>query len=80
LTNPKKIEEEKTADQAIRDDRCAIPIEVYQDVAVLASAAKKTNCEVQVDAIKYYIDKTKLRSACSSGELRDPQACKCAEV
>jgi hypothetical protein len=44
--------EDKTADEVTTSDRCAIPREIFNEVAVLASASKNTNCEVQVEAIK----------------------------
>jgi|GEM_PF-4989263 len=41
-----------TAEEAIKDERCAVPRELFQDVATLASASKLTQCEVQTEAIR----------------------------
>ena len=41
-----------TADEAIKSERCAIPREVYNEISTIASASKKTNCEVQIEALR----------------------------
>jgi hypothetical protein len=43
--------EEKTADAAIIEERCAVPREQFQDIARIASASRRTHCEVQTEAI-----------------------------
>lgn len=72
-------DDNKSSDEVTVNERCAIPRDIYNDIAVIASASKKTNCEVQIEAIKYYVDRAKLRQACRANQL--PEAdCKCSEV
>jgi hypothetical protein len=70
---------DKTADEAIKNQRCAVPAEIFNDVAVLASASKKTNCEVQIEAIKYYANRQKLLSDCKTGEATG-EVCKYSDT
>jgi hypothetical protein len=67
-----------TAEEAIKDERCAVPRELFQDVATLASASKLTQCEVQTEAIRQYISKQKRISDCKSGVLAG-EDCKCLD-
>jgi hypothetical protein len=40
-------EDEKTAEETIKEERCAIPRELYNDIAAIATATKKTHCEIK---------------------------------
>jgi len=74
--------EEQTVNEKVeqleKDDRCAINRDVYNDVQVMASAQKLSNCEMQTELIKYGISRAKLRAACQAGDLR-PEECKCLD-
>jgi hypothetical protein len=81
--NNKQIQnddEEKTADAAIKEERCAVPSEQFQDIARIASASRLTHCEVQTEAIRQYIEKQKRLSDCKSGilDIRS-EDCKCLD-
>jgi hypothetical protein len=43
--------EDKTADELIRDDRCAVPRELFKDVAALFNASNKTHCEIHQNTL-----------------------------
>jgi hypothetical protein len=77
--SPQSSEDKTTAEEAIKDQRCAVPVEIYNDVAALASASKKTNCEVQVEAIKYYVNRQKFISDCKTGEATG-EVCKYSDT
>jgi len=40
--------EDKTADEALKDERCSIPRDLYNHVQIIATQNKKTNCKVQL--------------------------------
>jgi len=66
----------------IKDDRCTIPRELFNDIAAIATASKKANCEVQVEAISYWLDCPKNRGECLALKERGmalPEGCKCSE-
>jgi hypothetical protein len=71
--------DEKTADAAIKEERCAVPSEQFQDIARIASASRQTHCEVQTEAIRQYIEKQKRLSDCKSGILSG-QDCTCLQI
>jgi hypothetical protein len=75
--SPQSSEDKTTAEEAIK--RCAVPVEIYNDVAALASASKKTNCETQIEAIKYYVNRQKLLSDCKTGEATG-EVCKYSDM
>jgi hypothetical protein len=84
--SPQSSEDKTTAEEAIKNQRCAVPVEIYNDVAALASASKKTNCETQIEAIKYYVNccnytvnRQKLLSDCKTGEATG-EVCKYSDM
>jgi hypothetical protein len=62
--------EDKTADEVTTSDRCAIPREIFNEVAVLASASKKTNCEVQVEVLRGWTELKKLQNECAQPQAQ----------
>jgi hypothetical protein len=45
-------DDKTTADEAIKSERCAIPRQIYNEISTIASASKKTNCEVQIEVLR----------------------------
>ena len=53
MADDKKIEQkEPTADEVTLGQRCAIPAPIYNQISVIASDLKKTNCEVQIEMLE----------------------------
>jgi hypothetical protein len=54
----KQSPEDKTAaaDEAIKSERCAILRQIYNEISTIASASKKTNCEVQIEVVREWTD------------------------
>jgi len=52
LRKKQESEDKTTAEESIQSERCAIPREIYNDIAVIASASKKTNCELQIEVLR----------------------------
>ena len=54
-------EDKTTADEAIKSERCAIPRQIYNEISTIASASKKTNCEVQIEVLREWTELKKLQ-------------------
>jgi hypothetical protein len=59
-------EDNRSSEEVIKSERCAIPREVYNDIAIIASAQKKSNCEVQIEALKEWTGLKKLQAECTA--------------
>jgi hypothetical protein len=47
-------ENQRTTHEITVEERCAIPRKIYNDISVIASASKKTNCEIQIEVLKKF--------------------------
>ncbi|MGA9154075.1 MAG: hypothetical protein WBZ36_26130 [Candidatus Nitrosopolaris sp.] len=72
-------EDERTAEDVVRDERCAIPTNIQQDLRVLAKVSNKTLCEMTELAISEFVGRQKAKSDCHEGILRNERLCKCLE-
>lgn len=68
--------QQRTADEIIKDDRCVVPRELYNEIGIIASTNKMTNCEVQLSALNDFVERNKLASDCLSVKVQD-DSCKC---
>jgi hypothetical protein len=58
-------EDKTTADEAIKSERCAIPRQIYNEISTIASASKKTDCEVQIEVLRGWTELKKLQNECA---------------
>jgi hypothetical protein len=61
--------EATTADEAIKSERCAIPRQIYNEISTIASASKKTNCEVQIEVLREWTE-LKLQNECAQPQAQ----------
>ena len=66
----KKNNNNRTADEVTVGGRCAIPREIYNDIAVIASASKKTNCEIQIEVLREWTVLKKLENECAVSQAQ----------
>jgi hypothetical protein len=72
--------DDKTVEEATVGDRCAIPREIFNDISIIASAQKKNNCEVQIEALTEWTEAKKLQNECAQLEANGIQDDKCKYV
>jgi hypothetical protein len=75
-----RVQEIRSEETTIVDQRCAPGVDTNTEnsLRVIARLNNRT-CEQEVGAaIKYYIDRTKLRSDCQQGLIKD-ESCGCAK-
>jgi hypothetical protein len=75
--------DERTAEDSIRDERCPIPRNLYEDLSVISTQQKKTNCEVQEEMLRYAVDRFRNRAECQARRDNGSaigEECKCSEV
>lgn len=73
-------EDKTTANEAIKSERCAIPRETYNDISTIASALKKTNCEVQIEVLREWTEIKKLQNECAQAEAQGVRDDRCKNV
>ncbi|HXX95558.1 MAG TPA: hypothetical protein VEL11_00365 [Candidatus Bathyarchaeia archaeon] len=52
--------DEKTVDEITINERCGIPREIFNEIEIIASTQKKTNCEVQIEIFGGYVEQKRL--------------------
>jgi hypothetical protein len=63
-------DDKTTADEAIKSERCAIPRQIYNEISTIASASKKTNCEVQIEVLREWTELKKLQNECAQPQAQ----------
>jgi hypothetical protein len=63
-------EDKTTADEAIKSERCATPRQIYNEISTIASASKKTNCEVQIEVLREWTELKKLQNECAQPQAQ----------
>jgi hypothetical protein len=66
-------EDNRTADDVTVGERCAVPRETYNNIAVIASASTKTNCEIQIEVLREWTELKKLENECAQSQAQRNQ-------
>ncbi len=67
----------KTMDESIKEERCAISVSASHDLHALGRVAGKTHCEMNELAVNEYIARAKAKQECMDGTIKNEHICKC---
>src|SRR5215469_8947301 len=70
--------EDTTTDQTFADDKCSFPNQLSNDARAIARIDGKSFCQINQEALAYYVNRRKLRDDCRNNLISGPD-CKCAE-
>jgi hypothetical protein len=68
----------RTAEEVVSEERCPLPRELENDLRVIGRVEGKNFCEINTQAIAYYLGRKKLRDDCKNN-LVSGQDCRCSE-
>jgi len=73
-----RIEEVGVTEQTETDEKCSFPNQLSNDARAISRIDNKSFCEINQEALAYYINKRKLRDDCRNNLISGPD-CKCSE-
>jgi len=61
-----------------RDEKCSFPNQLSNDARAISRIDNKSFCQINQEALAYYVNKRKLRDDCRNNLISGPD-CKCSE-
>ncbi len=60
--------------------KLSIPRQIYNEISTIASASKKTNCEVQIEVLREWTELKKLQNECAQPQAQGIRDDRCKDA